>query len=267
MRSPQFHRSRRLHRLAACLLGSAGGAFAADPLAQQLANPVANLVSVPFQANWDFGIGTEEASRFTLNVQPVVPLTLNDDWNLIVRTILPVIDAESPAPGVGDAAGLGDTVQSFFFSPQEPVGGWILAAGPVVLWPTATDDRLGGEKWGAGPTALALKQSGPWTVGMLANHIWSFAGDGSRDEVNATFVQPFCSYITSTKTTFTVNSESTYDWERGQWTMPLNFVVSQLFKVGGHPVQAFVGGRWYVESPRGGPEWGVRAGIVLLFPK
>lgn len=241
---------------------------AAEPdLAQQLANPVASLISVPFQANWDFGIGVNDATRFTLNIQPVIPLSLNEEWNLIVRTILPVIDAESPAPGIDDASGLGDTVQSFFFSPKKPVGGWILAAGPVALWPTATDSQLGGEQWGAGPTALALRQKGPWTFGMLTNHLWSYAGDDARAEVNATFIQPFVSYITSTKTTFTVNSETTYDWTGQQWSVPVNLVISQLFKVGSQPMQAFVGGRYYLEGPDGGPEWGLRAGLVLLFPK
>ena len=260
-----------------CLIASIASLFlpearAADAdtdgadLAKQLANPVASLISVPFQANWDFGIGINDAARFTLNVQPVIPISLTEDWNLIIRTILPVIDAESPAPGIDDASGLGDTVQSFFFSPKEPVNGWILAAGPVVLWPTATDDLLGGEKWGAGPTALALKQSGPWNYGLLFNHLWSYAGEDNRGEVNASFIQPFCSYITDTKTTFTLNAESTYDWEREQWSVPLNVVVSQLFKVGGQPMQSFVGGRYYVEGPDGGPEWGLRAGIVLLFP-
>lgn len=236
-------------------------------LAKQLANPVASLISVPFQANWDFGIGPSDATRFTLNVQPVIPFSLNDDWNLIVRTILPVIDAESPAPGIDDASGLGDTVQSFFFSPKAPVNGWILAAGPVVLWPSATDELLGSEKWGAGPTGLALRQTGPWTYGVLTNHIWSFAGDDDRDAVNATFIQPFCSYITPSKTTFSINAESTYDWEHDQWNVPVNFVVSQLMKFGKQPVQLFAGARWYVEGPEGGPEWGLRAGIVFLFPK
>lgn len=236
-------------------------------LAKQLANPVASLISVPFQANWDFGIGVDDATRFTLNVQPVIPVSLTEDWNLIVRTILPVIDAESPAPGIGDASGLGDTLQSFFLSPKQPVNGWILAAGPVLLWPTATDDLLGREKWGAGPTGLALKQSGPWSYGLLFNHLWSYAGNEDRGEVNASFIQPFCSYITQTKTTFTLNSESTYNWERNQWSAPLNFVISQLFKVGGQPMQAFAGGRYYMDGPEGGPEWGIRAGLVLLFPK
>ena len=238
-----------------------------EDLAQQLANPVASLISVPFQANWDFGIGVNDATRFTLNVQPVIPFSLNEDWNLIIRTILPVIDAESPAPGIGDASGLGDTVQSFFFSPKEPVGGWILAIGPVALWPTATDSRLGGEQWGAGPTALALKQAGPWTYGALVNHLWSYAGDEDRGAVNATFIQPFVSYITKTKTTFTVNAETTFDWEHEQWNVPVNFIISQLFKVGSQPLQAFVGGRYYFEGPEGGADWGVRAGLTLLFPK
>ena len=238
-------------------------------LAKQLANPVASLISVPLQANWDFGIGINDATRFTLNVQPVIPISLNDDVNLIIRTILPVIDAESPAPGIDDASGLGDTTQSFFFSPKKPVGGWILAAGPVILWPTATDDLLGTEKWGLGPTALALRQDGPWTYGILMNHIWSIAdaGDGDRDEVNSTFLQPFLSYITKTKTTFTVNMENSYDWEHSEWTAPVNLLVSQLLKIGSQPVQLSVGGRIYLDKPEGGPNWGLRAVLTFLFPE
>jgi hypothetical protein len=236
-------------------------------LAKKLSNPVASLISVPLQSNWDFGIGVNDATRFTMNVQPVIPLSLNDDWNLIIRTIIPVIDAESPAPGIGSASGLGDINQSFFFSPKQPTaGGWILGAGPVLLWPSATDDLLGSGKWGAGPTALALKQTGGWTYGILANHLWSYAGEGDRADVNATFVQPFVSFTTKTKTTFGLNAESSYDWNRSQWSVPLNLTVGQLFKVGGQPMQFTVGGRYYAEGPEGGPEWGVRAVLTLLFP-
>ncbi|HSJ02648.1 MAG TPA: hypothetical protein VK956_09365 [Verrucomicrobium sp.] len=240
----------------------------AAELAKKLSNPVASLISVPIQANWDFGIGVNDASRFTLNVQPVIPISLTEDVNLIIRTIVPVIDAESPAPGVDSASGLGDVVQSFFFSPKEPTaGGWIWAVGPVLLWPSATDDLLGSEKWGAGPTALVLKQSKGWTYGVLGNHIWSYAGDDDRGEVNATFLQPFLSYTTKKSTTVGVNVESSYDWEREQWSVPLNLTLGQVFKLGGQPMQFTVGGRYYVETPEGGPEWGVRAVLTFLFPK
>lgn len=237
-------------------------------LAKQLSNPVANLVSVPLQANWDFGIGVNDASRFTLNVQPVIPLEVSDGMNLIIRTILPLVDMESPAPGIDDASGLGDINQSFFFSPKEPTAdGWILGAGPVLLYPSASDDLLGAGKWGAGPTALALRQSHGWTYGMLVNQLWSYAGESDRGEVNATFLQPFISFTTKSQTTLALNSESTYDWEGGQWSVPINLMVSQLFKVGGQPMQLTVGGRYYAESPEGGPEWGLRAALTLLFPK
>lgn len=247
---------------------SAATAGDAD-LARQLANPVANLISVPLQNNLDFGIGPDDATRYTLNVQPVIPFELNEDWNLITRTILPVINAESPAPGVPSAAGLGDVVQSFFLSPKEPVGGWILGGGPVFLWPTATDDLLGAGQWGAGPTVVALQQQGHWTYGGLINHIWSYAEADSddRSEVSATFLNPFVSYITDTKTTFTLSPELTYDWENEQWLAPINLVVSQLFTVGKQPIQVALGGRHYAEGPDGGPEWGLRFNIVLLFPK
>ena len=112
---------------------------------------------------------------------------------------------------------------------------------------------------------LALRQEGPWTYGILGNHLWSYAGDDGG-AINATFLQPFLSYITPTKTTFSINAESTYDWQQDQWNVPVNLVVSQLFKVGDQPLQAFIGGRYYVEAPDGGPEWGLRIGFTLLFP-
>ena len=252
---------------AALLLALSLPAIANDAdLAKQLANPISSLISVPVQGNLDFGMGPGDGSKFTMNIQPVIPFGLNEDWNIISRTILPVVDQEGIAlGGANDAFGLGDTVQSFFFSPKssDPIWG----IGPVFLLPTATDSFLGTEKWGAGPTGVILKQSGPWTYGALANHLWDFAGDDGRASVNATFLQPFVSYITETKTTFTLNAESTYDWQREQWNIPLNLIVSQLMKVGSQPIQLSAGVRYYVEKPDGGPEWGLRFAVTWLFPK
>lgn len=238
-----------------------------EDLAMQLANPVASLISVPFQSNMDFGIGPADASRLTVNIQPVIPFDLNEDWNLITRTILPVINAEAPARGHESAFGLGDAVQSFFVSPKKTVGGWILGAGPVFLYPTATDDLLGLGRWGMGPTAIALQQKGPWTYGVLANHLWSLGRGDERGDVSATFMNPFLSYVTPTKTTFSVSPELTYDWETEHWLAPVNVVVSQLFVIGKQPVSVALGARYYFDAPSGGPEWGLRLGVTLLFPK
>ncbi len=258
--------------MSACLCAGATAQEqdAAAELAKKLANPVASLISVPIQANYDAGIGpTGDGSVWKINIQPVIPFSLNEDWNLISRTILPIIDqSDVPVKGMGES-GLGDIVQSIFFSPKEPTkGGWILGAGPVLLLPTGTDSMLSSEKWGAGPTAVALNQKGALTYGLLGNHIWSFAGDSDRADVNATFLQPFVSYITKTKTTLGISAENTYDWNSEQWSVPVNFTVNQLAKIGGQIIQVGVGARYWAESPDNGPEgWGARVQLTFLFPK
>jgi len=242
---------------------------AAD-LAKQLANPVASLVSIPFQFNWDQDIGpAREGGRVTLNIQPVIPFSISEHWNLISRTILPVIYQDDVFPGAGDQFGLSDTVQSLFFSPKAPTShGLIWGVGPVLLLPTGTDDLLGTKKWGAGPTGVVLSQQGPWTVGALANHIWSFAGSDSRPDVNKTFLQPFVSYTTPQAWSFTLTTESTYDWEARAWDVPINAVVGKVVTIGSQLVQFQAGVRYRVEAPESGAHgWGVRLGVVLLFPK
>ncbi|WP_373504705.1 transporter [Aestuariivirga sp.] len=266
----------RLGKLLVCcvslVIATCAQAIAEDAsLAQELSNPIASLISVPFQFNYDQNIGPEEEGhRLTLNIQPVIPISLNDDWNVISRTIVPIVSQDDIFPGAGDQFGLGDTVQSLFFSPASPgPSGIIWGAGPVFLVPTGglSDDLLSSEKWGAGPTGVVLKQTGGWTYGALANHIWSFAGDDDRTDVNATFIQPFLSYTTPDAWTFSLNTETTYNWETEEWTVPVNGIVSKLLTFGTQPVSLAAGVRYYVESSDSGPHgWGARLAVTFLFP-
>ena len=241
-----------------------------EELAKATQNPIAALISVPLQYNYDQKIGPQETGHKNyVNAQPVMPFSISEDWNLISRTILPVIDQQDVVAGAGSQSGIGDITQSLFFSPKKPTAdGLIWGVGPVFLLPTASDNRLGGEKWGLGPTAVFLKQEHGWTYGALVNHIWSVAGTSNRANVNSTYMQPFLTYTTKTHTSFSVNSESTYNWEAKNWTVPINFLVTQLLRVGEQRLTLQGGLRYWTDSPDGAAHgWGARLQLTFLFPK
>jgi hypothetical protein len=237
-------------------------------LAKKLQNPVADLISVPFQSNFEWGAGQKsEGFRYLMNVQPVIPISISEDWNIISRTIVPIIhQTDTFGPTTQD--GIGDILQSLFFSPKAPgAGGIIWGVGPALQFPSASDDLIGTGKFGLGPTAVALRQSSGWTYGVLANHVWSVAGDDERAHVSQTFLQPFLAYTTKTYTTFGVQTESTYDWANTKWTVPLIAPVSQVIKIAGQPISLQLAPKWYAEGPTGAPDWGLRFAVILLFPK
>lgn len=234
-----------------------------DDLAKKIANPVSDLISLPFQNNYDCCYGPEDSGRYTLNVQPVIPFSLNDKWNLITRTIVPYVNQ---AGGDDHLIGFGDTSQSFFFSPKAAANGVTWGAGPIFLWPTGAKGLTAG-KYGAGPTLVVLKQDKGMTYGLLASQTWSVGGKSDYEDVSVAFLQPFISKTLPDTTSFTANLEATYDWEHEVWTVPLNLTVGHIYKFGKQPVSLTGSARVYLESPEGGPSWGLRAQVNFLFPK
>ena len=240
----------------------------AEEQAKKLSNPVAALISVPFQNNTDIGIGQYNGSRNTLNFQPVIPISLSPKLNLITRYIIPVI-SQNDITGDGISQnGLGDAVVSAWFSPSEAKNGLVWGIGPVLLLPIATNDMLASKKFGVGPTALVLKQFSGWTLGALVNQIWSVAGDANRSDINQMFVQPFMSYNWKSGAGLGINSEITQNWTSSSTSVFINPIITAVTKVGTQIVSLGIGPRIQVAAPEGNKAaFGVRAAVTLVFPK
>jgi hypothetical protein len=238
-------------------------------LARATQNPVADLISLPIQNNINFDVGPEEKTQNILNIQPVWPVSVNDNWNLITRTILPVVSQPASVPGGDRTNGTGDTTFTAFLSPKAPSHGLIWGAGPVALLPTASEDALGSDKWGIGPSAVLLAMKGPWVVGSLFSNVWSVGGSGDQD-VNLFTWQYFINYNLPSGAYLASAPIITANWEAAsgeEWTVPFGGGVGKVFRVGKQPMNAQVSAYYNVEKPKFGPDWQLRLQLQLLFPK
>jgi hypothetical protein len=240
----------------------------AQELANKLANPVANLISVPLQNNTDYGIGKFNGSKNTLNIQPVIPIQLSKNLNLITRYIFPLVDQNDVTGDKTHQFGLSDATISGFFAPANSKNGLIWGVGPAILIPTGTNEFLTTKKWGIGPTALVLKQAKGLTYGMLINQIWSFAGDKDRTDVNQMFLQPFLTHNWKSGAGLGVNAEITSNWQAGNTTAFINPIVLGVTKLGSQTIQLALGPRIPVAAPSESKgKFGFRAVLTFVFPK
>jgi hypothetical protein len=257
------------------LLGAATTPARAELSAEELAkiaqNPVANLISIPFQNNTNLHFGPQKNTQDVLNIQPVIPFTVNSDWNIITRTIVPVIWMPDLAPTLKAVNGIGDTVFTAWLSPGKP-GKWIWGAGPVVQAPTDSDTRLGNRNWGLGSSVVLvhLDHASPWVFGLLANNIWSLSSNQSGGSYNHGVIQPGINYNFKSGLYITSSPVITVDWRAAssqQWTLPLGAGIGKIFRFGKLPVNMSLAGYYNVVSPTNSSDWTIRTQIQFLFPK
>ena len=244
----------------------------AASLAKSAQNPIANMISLPFQYNINFDTGPLEGTQHLLNIQPVYPVSLNADWNLITRTIVPVLSQPAFTAEQDREFGLGDIQFSAFFSPTKAVDGWVWGVGPIAQFNTATDDRLGQGAWGLGLTAVALHLGKTWVYGALINNVWSVAEDDGRPSVNQMLIQPFVNYnfpdAPGRYLSFSPIITANWKADSGQqWTVPLGLSIGQILKVGQQPINLQAGYYYNVERPYDGSRYQIRLQLQFLFPK
>ena len=239
-----------------------------EDLAKAAQNPVADLISVPFQNNFNFNVGPNNVTQYDLNFQPVIPIHLDKDWNLITRPIVPIINQPSPAPGVPGAFGLGDINPQFYFSPVKPWRGIVWGVGPQFTLPTATASILGSGKLSAGPAAVALVMPGHLVAGALVNQQWSIAGWGDRN-VNQLLFQPFANYNLPHGWYVVASPILTANWEangNNRWTVPVGGGVGKIQHFGKLPINFSLQAFYNAKTTDFGPDWQLRFQFQFLFP-
>jgi len=262
------------------LWGASSTAQDSDDLASKAQNPIGSMISLPFESNFNFENGNEDDDlQYVLSIQPVIPVGIAENWNLVVRPIVPLISQKSsaqlPFPAVvsnirESTFGLGDSTLSLFLVPKEMKNGFVWGVGPVFGLPTATDDKLGAKKWSAGPTAVAVYKTGPWMLGTLVGQLWSFAGQSSRPDVSTFYVQPFVNYNLPDGWYLTSSPLMRANWkaDSGQkWTVPLGGGVGKIFNIGSQAMNTRIVANYVVERPDKTADWTIQWTLQFLFPK
>jgi hypothetical protein len=243
----------------------------ATELAKKLQNPIGDLYSVPLQNNTNFSYGPNKGTQDILNVQPVIPIHVDQDWTIITRTIVPLIWQPSLQPGETVPFGTGPTTFSAFLSPRNPVNGWLWGIGPAIQIPTISNKTLGSNVWGAGPTAVLVYMSGPWVAGALTNNVWSSGGTGGRGgtRYNTFLVQPFVNYNFGEGWYVGTSPIITANWLTAgsdAWTLPVGGNVGRVVKLGGKlPVNLQIGAYYNALRPEFGPTWQLRTQVTFIF--
>ena len=248
----------------------AAGDSASD-LAKKTQNPVADMISLPLQWNTYFETGPKGKTQNVLLVQPVIPMSIDNDWNFIARPIIPLLDQPAYTDSQNRNCGIGNIQFQGFFSPKKPVNDWVLGFGPYLEFPTNSgpDGRFGSDNCSAGPAFLALQMKGPWVYGGLVTQLWSYAGNDA--EVNTTAIQPFVNYNLPNGWYLTSGPTLTANWSApdsdDQWTIPVGGGIGKVLHIGKLPVNAKVAAYYNAVKPDGGADWQLQFQIQLLFPK
>jgi hypothetical protein len=258
-----------LAALLACV--PARAELSAEELAKLAQNPVGNLISLPFQNNTNFNVGPLSGTQNILNIQPVIPVEITPDWNIITRTIVPVINQPALSATDDRRNGFGDIAFTAFLSPAKP-GQWIWGAGPIVQLPTNSSAELGNKNWGLGPSAvvLHLEKGDPWVYGVLVNNVWSLSSSKQGGSYNNGLIQPFVNYNFAGGFYLTSAPIATVDWKADssqQWTVPLGGGIGKIFHLGKLPVNTQLSGYYNVVHPDNGANWQLRVQVQLMFPK